>query len=180
MICSRYAGTARLFGKPSFLEVDLRKNTLQQKSDNTWTTRCMVYSDGLFRDMLKRDWNLWVKKKKWLLSMEKARNVSQNCMRGLRGESRAFAECLATVSQEKIQWLLCWLQLCCYKSTDFFCITLDLQHCNQLQSVFGSAGANELYFLTKAHSGDFSLCCHPASCLSSEDKPCPVPATLNE
>lgn len=115
----------------------------------------------------------WLKslsEKKWCLSMEKARNVSQNHARGSRGENRDFAECLATVSQAKIQWLLRWSQLCCYKSTDYFCITLDLQHCNQPHSLFGPAGANELYFLTKAHSGDFFWRCHPASGLSYEDK----------
>lgn len=110
------------------------------------------------------------KKKKWSLSMEKTSNLSQNHVKSLRGENRTFAECLTTVSQAKIQWLLCWSQLYCYKSTDFFCATLDLQHCNQPYSLVGSAAAKELYFITQAHPGDFSLCCHTASGLSSERK----------
>lgn len=96
--------------------------------------------------------------------------VCQRIMWKAWGEKTTFAECLTTLSQAKIQWLLCWSQLCCYKSTDFFCATLDLQHCNQPYSLVGSAAAKELYFITQAHPGDFSLCCHSASGLSSESK----------
>lgn len=69
--------------------------------------------------------------------MEKASNVSQNHVRGWSGENRAFAECLAAFSQVKIQRLLCWSRLCCYKSTDFFCVTSDLQHCKSLTVFLG-------------------------------------------
>lgn len=102
----------------------------------------------------------WLKcpsKKSGVWAWNKTSNVSENHVKSLRGENRTFAEWLTTLSQVKIQWLLCWSQLCCYKSTDFFCATLVLQHCNQPYSLVGSAAAKELYFITQAHPGDFML-----------------------
>lgn len=174
--CSKYAGTAIFFQQAIIFASELEKEHITKKiwkHLNNWM-------HGLPSRSFPWHPKAWLKslsKIKWCLSMEKARNVSQSHARGSRGENRTFGECLATVSQVKIQWLLCWSQLCCYKSTDYFCVSLDLQHCNQPHSLFGSGAAKELYFLTKAHSGDFSSVTQQVVYLlkiKNEDTACPI------
>lgn len=154
----------RVFEKPSLVEVGLRHE----------------HHNKIWKPLYNQRYGLPWHPKSWLKSLSKKKVKSEHGIKtatcqgimwkSLRGENRTFAECLTTVSQVKIQWFLCWSQLCCYKSTDFFCATLDLQCCNQPYGLVGSIAAKELYFITQAHPGDFSLCCHTASGLSSESK----------
>lgn len=117
-----------------------------------------------------KSWLKSLSKKSEVWSWKKNSNVSENHVKSLRGIKNNLCWMPNYCFPRKIQWLLCWSQLCHYKSTDFFCATLDLQCCNQPYSLVGSAAAKELYFITQAHLGDFSLCCHTASGLSSESR----------